>query len=216
MRAVVGTVIILPAVIISIPFVLPAAIVSVTLSKRKFWRLRAGDVIALSGCTSFVVLHAPERSSEFHIIETRFDNCFLRIWTNANDAYTYMFNMGPCSTFVELIDPLRYKGRMPVYKVAEMLAAIDNAYFRHDVVSRGVYRSMGEDERRWVRCTLFELMRPVRVIQRAWRAHYEMRRKAAARVISDAALHFLYRPKGVGYNAALRRWHDHVQTEPER
>jgi hypothetical protein len=42
----------------------------------------------------------------------------------------------------------------------------------------------------------WRLQRPARKIQRAWRAHRQRRREAAARVIERAVLHALHRPGG--------------------
>ena len=41
---------------------------------------------------------------------------------------------------------------------------------------------------------IFELLRPICLIQKTWRTYRARRREKAAYVISRAVLHFLYRP----------------------
>ncbi|NCB27798.1 MAG: hypothetical protein EOM62_20450 [Bacteroidia bacterium] len=98
-----------------------------------------------------------------------------------------------------------------MHEVVELLMAEDTGYWfiEHDApINRYAFEDRYEQYMFWMRCRAFELMRPVRVIQRAWRAHAERRREAAARVITRAALHFLYRPKGWAYEAGSCRWHE--------
>jgi hypothetical protein len=54
----------------------------------------------------------------------------------------------------------------------------------------------------WKAQTLFMLQRPVRYIQRAWRARRVKRQQRAAAVIVDAVLAYLYRPGGRRFEAA--------------
>ena len=201
-RAALGTVIIGPFVLVSIPFLLPVAIVSVTLAKRRFWRLRTGDVLG----ASFVVLHPPKKGSEFRLVEL-LPPCGLHVWKIASDAHSDLeFRRILPETLTEIMfNPMRCTGRLPLSKVAELLAATRYCWV-HDTVHRSGSRHSDEVERFWRQLTEFELLRPVRLIQRAWRAHAARRRRAAARVITRAALHFLYRPRGRGYEAASRRW----------
>ena len=196
-----GMVIIVPFALVAIPILLPVAIATLTVSTWRFWRLRTGDVLG----TSFVVLHPPNEASDFRVIEM-WPPYVLHVWGNAGDARTDLFLEMP------VCDPVRCTRRLPLSKVAEMLA--DTPGFCvcvHDIDRsiRHADRQTGEVARFWRRLSVFELLRPVRLIQRAWRAHAARRRQAAARVITRAALHFLYRPGGRGHEAALHRWHEH-------
>jgi hypothetical protein len=53
---------------------------------------------------------------------------------------------------------------------------------------------------------VWTLQRPVRLVQRAWRAHVRRRLRWAVGVVEGAALAALYRPGGAGYQDAERRW----------
>ena len=192
-----GMVIVAPFALVSIPILLPALIVSSTLAIRRFWRLRAGDVLG----TSFVVLHPPNKGSEFRLVELcNGYPCVLHVWKNVSDAQSFLFRILPESFTDAVCNPMRCTRRQSMFKVAELLAEPRSYIVVHD----SVYSN--KVERFWRELTEFELLRPVRLIQRAWRDHAVRRRQAAAYVITRAALHFLYRPKGKGYEAALRRW----------
>ncbi len=53
---------------------------------------------------------------------------------------------------------------------------------------------------------LWTLQRPVRLVQRAWRAHVRRRLRWAVGVVEGAALAAMYRPGGAFYQDAARRW----------
>jgi hypothetical protein len=194
-----------PIVILSIPIALPATILSVTISKRRFWRLRTGDVLG----ASYVVLHPPKRGSEFRVLCTK-DPCTLHVWKGVDTAHDTLFETLPDGFIETVFNPMRRTKRLRAYEVAELLLAGESGRYRaikHDE-NRHSCVYAGEQDLFWMRCRSFELLRPVRVIQRAWRAHAARRREAAARVITRAALHFLYRPKGWAYDAGSRSWHE--------
>jgi hypothetical protein len=58
----------------------------------------------------------------------------------------------------------------------------------------------------WKEQALFMLQRPVRYIQRAWRARRAQRRQRAAAIIEDAVLAYMYRPGGPRFEAAQGRF----------
>ena len=198
-----GVVIIAPFVLVSIPVLLPATIVSITLSTRRFWRLRAGDVLG----TSFVVLRPPNKATEFRVVDLR-PPCVLHVWKNVSDAHSYLFSFLPQSFTETMCNPMRCTRRLPLFKVAELLAEPHSYCVVRDGDQSGTYHRHSGEDPFWMRLTEFELLRPIRLIQRAWRAHAARCRQAAARVITRAALHFLYRPRGKGYEEASRRWHN--------
>ena len=214
--AALGVVIVAPIALVSIPIALPlaiVAIVSITKCTWRFWRLRTGDVLRRGCGTSFVVIHPPKKDSEFRCLELNNQYIVipvLHVWKNVGIAQSDLARILPESLTETICDPMRCTKRLPLHRVTELLAG-ENAEYRcviHDTIHRYRYGFVGEDERFWMRLTAFEFMRPVRVIQRAWRAHAARRRQAAARVITRAALNFLYRPNGRMYEAASRRWHD--------
>jgi type III secretory pathway component EscS len=53
---------------------------------------------------------------------------------------------------------------------------------------------------------LWTLQRPVRLVQRTWRAHVRRRLRWAVGVVERGALTVIYRPGGVFYQDAVRRW----------
>jgi len=193
-----------PIALVSIPIVLPAAIISVIISNRRFWRLQTGDVIG----TSYVVLHPPKRGYGFRILKFNKYKGF-HVWNNVDKAESDMFKV-LSESFMEIICPIRCTKRLPLHEVVELLMAEDTGYWsiEHDPPT-GIYSFEDRYEQNmfWMQCKAFELVRPVRVIQRAWRAHAARRREAAARIITRAAIHFLYRPKGWAYEAGSCRWH---------
>jgi len=205
--AALGAIVVAPIVLLSIPIALPAAIISTTVSIRRFWRLRTGDVLG----TTFVVLHPPKKGSEFRVLEINNYFITLHVWKSVDTAYRGMFRIIPESFLEIACDPFRCKKRLPMHEVSDLLTE-DTTGFRvvnHDDGNRYLIEYVGEQDMYWMRCRSFELTRPVRVIQRAWRAHAAKRREAAARVITRAALHFLYRPNGWAYEAGSRRWHEY-------
>jgi len=195
--------------LVSIPIVLPVAIASIVISTRRFWRLRTGDVLG----TSYVVLHPPKKHSEFHVLEIS-KPCILYTWKNTDVAHYCLSCMLPESSFTELMRPLQCTKRLPLHEVTELLMAGETGGYR-TINHNEYYGYLGEKELSWMRRRSFEITRPARVIQRAWRAHVARRREAAARVITRAALHFLYRPNAWGYEEGLRRWRDGLHGTQE-
>lgn len=197
-------------VLASTPLLLPVVAVGVCRSSWRFWKLRVGDVIGNDGDTTFVVLHPPNRTAEFRCISIAPDSSHgaLNVWKTAEDAREFFFKVLPTSFTTVMFVPMRPKGREPISKIAEWLAQpLDvNIHVRMGRYKWTSGRANPEAAQQLTRISEFELLRPVRLIQRAWRAYSSRRRQDAARIITRAALRFLYRPGGWGYANAECSW----------
>lgn len=196
-------------VLASTPLLLPVIAVKIYRSTRRFWKLRIGDVIG-SGNNTFIVLHPPNRTAEFRCIRIGPHSSYvLNVWEKAEDAHEFFFKVLPTSLNETIFVPMCPKGREPLSKIAEWLAQPPNAVHIHARVGASRCKLIignADAAQHLTRISEFELLRPVRLIQRAWRAYSARRRQAAAHIITQAALRFLYRPGGWGYATAESSW----------
>jgi hypothetical protein len=180
--------------LVAAPVWLPMMIASYALSAQRFNLLRTGDVIKSSHGNAFVVLRPPGRRRGGVLCAELFGGIsMLREWSTADEAFTF-FCRDPRRTLANVLSPCI--SRVETRPLVDLVAVIQKSYVLeqpHALTWR-------------VRVATFELLRPVRLIQRAWREYRVRRREAAAREIARAILDFLYRPGGACHVVTAARW----------
>jgi len=153
-----SAVVVAPIVLVSIPIALPAAIMSVIIFNRRFWRLQTGDVLG----TSYVVLHPPKRGSKFRILKLDNPNT-LHVWNNVDTAESDLCRILP-ESFMETMYPIRCTKRLPLHEVVELLMAGDAGGYRsikHDAPAKRYFCEYAdEQDLLWMRCRSFEQAEP--------------------------------------------------------
>jgi hypothetical protein len=192
----------LVAALVAAPVALPVLLASYALSAQRFNLLRTGDVIRSSHGDAFVVLRPPGRRRGGVLCAELFGGLsVLREWSTADEAFTFFYRYrAPYRTPADILRPC--VSRVSTRPLADLVAVIQKSFVAWELNGLEQPRALA-----WrVRVAAFELLRPVRLIQRAWREYHARRREAAAREIARAILDFLYRPGGACHVTAAARW----------
>ena len=189
-----GLIVVAPLAVLTAPITLPIYAVVALTRRRRFWKLRTGDVFGSfkEHAPIFVVIRPPSCKDVIIFLEVWHPHLnTLFVFRDAQRAYQ-LFETPPFATMT-----------LQHHDVVDLVLNTD---INGGTCVEGLLEPH-QRPRDWKVYAIFLLTRPVRVIQRAWRAHMR-RRRAAVEVISRTVLEFLYRPGGAMYRRGEKRWHE--------
>jgi hypothetical protein len=178
-------------------FVLPVVGVTNVVSLCRVRGARIGDVLSSNGNMAYILSVHPL------LVLVRRNNGSANII-----AYDHAWDLMEDLLFNSIVPVSVGPDKMGLVELVEQVASVC-------MWDCGVPTLRAKNEAMRKRA-LWMLQRPVRLVQRTWRAHVLRRLRWAVGVVEAAALDVLYRPGGAHYHDAARRWHRDAITDADK
>ena len=190
-----ASVVMVPLVVALAPLLLPVAFVQNVLSLRSVHRARVGDVlVSRNGRAQAHILSGPRTAYPRVALIKWIPQMLPQIveYDNARNLLDHL-------VVTAFHTPLSIGAHLGLVELVQHVASEP----WHGDVFDSCARAVNGATRAHL---LWTLQRPVRLVQRAWRAHAQARLRWAVGVVEGSVLNSLYRPGGEHYHEVARRW----------